>query len=49
MVTMTGGEAPLDDSDGSALMVHGGADDYRSQPAGAAGDRVACGVVFPAG
>lgn len=47
-VTMTGGEAPLDDDDGSALMIHSGADDYASQPSGDAGSRIACGVVFPA-
>ena len=30
---------------GHALVVHGGADDLESQPSGAAGARVACGVV----
>jgi Cu-Zn family superoxide dismutase len=33
------------DVDGSAIMIHGGADDYESQPSGAAGPRVACGVI----
>lgn len=33
------------DSDGSALVIHAGADDYRSQPSGDAGARVACGVI----
>ncbi len=37
------------DADGSAFIVHGGADDYASQPAGEAGDRVACGVIEAAG
>ncbi|MFB0612977.1 superoxide dismutase family protein [Aurantiacibacter poecillastricola] len=32
------------DADGTALVVHEGADDYRTDPAGAAGSRVACGV-----
>ncbi len=32
------------DEDGSAFIVHAGADDYSSQPAGDAGDRIACGV-----
>lgn len=35
----------LFDEDGSALVVHAGADDYRSQPSGDAGGRVACGVI----
>jgi len=30
---------------GKALMVHGGQDDYQSQPSGDAGDRLACGVI----
>jgi Cu-Zn family superoxide dismutase len=30
---------------GRAIVVHGGADDLSSQPAGAAGARVACGVI----
>jgi Cu-Zn family superoxide dismutase len=36
------------DSDGTALVVHAGADDQQSQPSGNAGDRVACGVIEPA-
>lgn len=39
----------LDEGDaairGKALMVHGGKDDYKSQPAGDAGDRQACAVI----
>lgn len=35
----------LFDEDGSALVVHAGRDDYRSQPSGDAGGRVACGVI----
>jgi Cu-Zn family superoxide dismutase len=34
--------ADLQDSDGFAVMVHSGADDYESQPSGDAGSRVAC-------
>lgn len=30
---------------GRALMIHGGADDYQSQPSGDAGDRHACAVI----
>lgn len=37
--------AELTRGDGSALVVHAGPDDYRSDPAGAAGERVACAVI----
>lgn len=33
------------DDDGSAIVIHAKADDYKSQPAGDAGGRVACGVI----
>jgi Cu-Zn family superoxide dismutase len=41
------GEALLLDADGSALVVHAGADDYKTDPAGSSGDRIACGVITP--
>jgi superoxide dismutase, Cu-Zn family len=41
------GRFPLLDEDGAALMIHAGPDDYRSDPAGAAGPRIACGVIEP--
>lgn len=37
----------LFDSDGSAVIIHAEADDYRTDPAGAAGSRIACGVIEP--
>lgn len=40
------GTNPLLDADGAAVVVHAGLDDYKSDPAGNAGGRVACGVVM---
>jgi len=36
-------------ADGTALVIHASADDYKSDPAGNAGDRIACGVVQESG
>jgi superoxide dismutase, Cu-Zn family len=44
----TDADSLLDD-DGSAVILHENADDYRSQPSGDAGDRIACGVLSPKG
>ena len=33
------------DADGSAVVIHAGSDDYKSDPAGDAGGRIACGVI----
>jgi Cu-Zn family superoxide dismutase len=35
----------LHQPNGTAFVVHAGPDDYKSDPAGNAGDRIACGVV----
>lgn len=35
----------LMDRDGSSLILHAKRDDYRSQPSGEAGDRIACAVI----
>ncbi|HEV2735749.1 MAG TPA: superoxide dismutase family protein [Longimicrobiaceae bacterium] len=42
--TLRGANGLLD-GDGAAVVVHAGADDYRTDPSGASGDRIACGVV----
>jgi superoxide dismutase, Cu-Zn family len=34
------------DADGTALMVHARPDDYRTDPSGNSGDRIACGAVL---
>lgn len=44
-VSLGQGADSLLDTDGSSIVVHAGADDYRSQPSGAAGARIACAVV----
>ncbi|MEX0803373.1 MAG: superoxide dismutase family protein [Candidatus Binatia bacterium] len=44
-LTLSSGKASLFDSDGSSLVIHAGADDYRTDPAGDSGDRIACGVI----
>lgn len=44
-MTLGEGSSPLLDADGTSVMIHKQADDYKSDPAGAAGDRIACGVV----
>jgi Cu-Zn family superoxide dismutase len=38
-------DARLFDADGAAIVLHAKGDDYRSQPSGAAGARIACGVI----
>ncbi|HEX7117976.1 MAG TPA: superoxide dismutase family protein [Longimicrobiales bacterium] len=40
-----GARNTLFDDDGSALVIHADADDYRSQPSGESGDRIVCGVI----
>ncbi|MFZ2995095.1 superoxide dismutase family protein [Sphingobium sp.] len=43
--TISGGATPLLDADGAAVVIHAQADDNKSDPAGNAGGRVACGVL----
>ena len=42
---LTGGDMPLLDADGAALVIHAGPDDYMSDPAGNSGGRIACGAI----
>jgi Cu-Zn family superoxide dismutase len=44
-----GEETSLFDDDSSAIVIHAGADDYQTEPAGDAGQRIACGVISPTG
>lgn len=41
--------AELFDADGSALVIHADADDYRTDPSGNSGARIACGVLIHSG
>lgn len=43
--TMTPGQAPLFDADGTALVVHAAADDMMTDPSGNSGARIACSVI----
>jgi Cu-Zn family superoxide dismutase len=44
-ISLAEGPTSVFDKDGSALIIHDKADDYVSNPAGNAGDRIACGVI----
>ena len=43
----TSGADGLFDADGTSLVIHAGPDDYRTDPAGNSGARIACGVLRP--
>lgn len=47
-VTLGSGPTTLFDADGSALVVHASSDDFKTDPAGNAGARIACGVIVKA-
>ena len=44
-VRMASGQMMLADADGTALVIHAKADDYKTDPSGDSGDRIACAVV----
>jgi superoxide dismutase, Cu-Zn family len=44
-VSLSAGAASLFDADGTALVIHGDPDDFRTDPSGNSGPRIACGVL----
>lgn len=42
---LTGGDHPLLDTDGASAMIHAAPDDYKTDPSGNSGARIACGVI----
>lgn len=44
-VTLRGGPSPLLGADGASVVLHEGPDDHRTDPAGAAGGRIACAIL----
>jgi Cu-Zn family superoxide dismutase len=46
-VTVGGATNALADADGTSLVVHAKADDYKTDPSGNSGDRIACAVLAP--
>jgi Cu-Zn family superoxide dismutase len=44
-VTLTEGPHSIFSNGGTAIVIHAKADDYKTDPAGNSGDRIACGVV----
>lgn len=47
-LTLPGASMPaLLDADGAALVIHANADDYRTDPSGNSGGRIACAVITP--
>lgn len=45
LVTLGSGQNSLFQDGGTAFVIHEGADDYHTEPSGAAGSRLACGVI----
>jgi superoxide dismutase, Cu-Zn family len=47
-LTLGSGATSVWDADGSALVVHAAADDFKTDPTGNSGGRIACGVIVKA-
>jgi Cu-Zn family superoxide dismutase len=45
VATIAAGDASINDADGAALVLHADPDDYKTDPSGNSGDRIACGVI----
>jgi Cu-Zn family superoxide dismutase len=45
VVTLGDGSNSLFTNGGTTMMIHAKPDDYKTDPAGNAGDRIACGVI----
>jgi Cu-Zn family superoxide dismutase len=43
-ITLDKGKGP-NDANGLALIIHAGKDDYKTDPTGDAGGRIACGII----
>lgn len=46
--TISGAGEKLADADGTSLVIHAAADDYKTDPSGNSGDRIACAVLTTA-
>lgn len=44
-VRLSDGDMALLRTGGTAIVIHAGPDDYKTDPAGASGDRIVCGVI----